>query len=218
MLPCSKRLQAILDCIHGSVLADIGCDHGIVCVNAILSQRVKKAYACDIAEGPLQKAKETIRLTGVQNDVTCVQMNGIEALADDVDIVVIAGMGAKTIVSILDNANRLEGIQFIVSPHNDTQELRKYLQDNHFYIDTEQMVYDANHYYPILCVRYTPNQTQKMTSWEIEFGKNCVESKDYLDYLLMMEKKYKHLLTIIPKDKQESIQKKYNLLRKKDTL
>ncbi len=218
MIPCSKRLQKIIDCIDGNVLADIGCDHGYVAVNAVLDYRVKKAYACDIAPQPLERAKNTIRQAHVEEQVTCLLMNGMEDLPEDVDHVVVAGMGAHTLMSILDQANRKEEIKFIFSPHNDAPSFREYLRDHHFQIIREQIVYDANHYYPIMECIYEKNVTMQFTDWEIQFGKNVVENIEYHEYIQHLTYKYEKLLKQIPEDKQTKIQTQYDLLRKKDTL
>ena len=65
MIQTSKRLSTLVEWIDGTVLADIGCDHGYVAVNAILLEKVENAYACDIAQGQLENAKKTERFMGV---------------------------------------------------------------------------------------------------------------------------------------------------------
>ena len=60
MIPCSNRIQEILEWVNGDCIADIGCDHAYVVCNAILNHQSKKGYACDVAQGPLDNAKKTI--------------------------------------------------------------------------------------------------------------------------------------------------------------
>ena len=60
MIPCSNRIQEILEWVNGECIADIGCDHAYVVCNAILNHQSKKGYACDVAQGPLDNAKKTI--------------------------------------------------------------------------------------------------------------------------------------------------------------
>ena len=90
MISVSKRLQAIVDWIDGTILADIGCDHAYVAIEAIRQKKVLKAYACDIAQGPLNNAKKTIEELGLQDKIECVLMDGISGLSSEVDFVVIA--------------------------------------------------------------------------------------------------------------------------------
>ncbi len=59
MVRLGKRLQAIHDLVDkDSVVADIGCDHGLLCIALLESGTAKKAYACDIAASPLKRAIE----------------------------------------------------------------------------------------------------------------------------------------------------------------
>ena len=67
----SKRLQAIVSLIEGHCLADIGCDHGYVIMEALQQKRIQKAYACDVAPGPLDNAKRNIHLHHLEEQVTC---------------------------------------------------------------------------------------------------------------------------------------------------
>ena len=69
----SKRLQLIADVIskykQGSVLADIGSDHGYLPCYLIKNKIITCAYACDVAQGPLDSAKETIKQYGLEDKV-----------------------------------------------------------------------------------------------------------------------------------------------------
>lgn len=210
------RLSKIIEWIQGDCLADIGCDHALVCVQAIMKRKVKKAYACDIADGPLQRAKETIALFHCENTIVCLKMDGLEHLPDDVDIVVIAGMGAKTIASILDRANVRKGLHFLFSPHTDASDLRMYLVCHGYTILRERFVYEDQHYYPIMDVMYR-NTHQTLSAYETLYGKNCLQEEDYSAYLYHMETKLKKLLIQIPKDKQAHIQKQFELLKSRES-
>ena len=60
----SKRLQLIADVIikykQGSVLADIGTDHGYLPCYLVENKIIASAYACDVAKGPLESSKEAV--------------------------------------------------------------------------------------------------------------------------------------------------------------
>ena len=52
----SKRLSVLASFVNkGDVVADIGCDHAQLCCALVKSGQVDKAYACDIAQGPLMQ-------------------------------------------------------------------------------------------------------------------------------------------------------------------
>ena len=55
------RLQAVVDMVDtGSVAADIGCDHALVCIALIERGISSRCYACDVAHGPLSRARQAI--------------------------------------------------------------------------------------------------------------------------------------------------------------
>ena len=97
MIPCSNRIQEILEWVNGECIADIGCDHAYVVCNAILNHQSKKGYACDVAQGPLDNAKKTIEENHLSDFVSCRLLDGIQGLESDVDQIIICGMGGKLI-------------------------------------------------------------------------------------------------------------------------
>ena len=59
----SKRLAAIAEMVgECESMADIGTDHGYIPIYLIEQKKVKRALAMDVKEGPLERAKEHIRL------------------------------------------------------------------------------------------------------------------------------------------------------------
>ena len=58
MISVSKRLQAIVDWIDGTILADVGCDHAYVAIEAIRQKKVIKAYACDIDSRTIEQCEK----------------------------------------------------------------------------------------------------------------------------------------------------------------
>ena len=99
------RIQKIADMINkGVVLADIGTDHAFLPILAIKQKKVQKAYACDIAKGPLEIAKRNIQAENLDTQIETILSNGFEHVPQDVDVVVIAGMGYYTAKDILEAA------------------------------------------------------------------------------------------------------------------
>lgn len=209
MIECSKRLQAIIDWIDASVIADVGCDHAYVAVDAVLEKKAKKAYACDIAKGPLQRAKHTIESYQVENQVSCILMDGIENLPEDVEQIVIAGMGSSTIISILEEGVK-DHISLLLSPHKDAHLLREYLSNNGFEIIKEKIIQEDLHFYPILKVK---KGFQNLTQDDIYYGYNVEDSKEYHDFIQYECQKWSNILKKIPDDKQEEVLKRLNILK-----
>lgn len=198
MIPCSNRIQEILEWVNGDVIADIGCDHAYVVCNAILNQQAKKGYACDVAQGPLDNAKKTILDNQLSDQVTCCLLDGIQGLHDDVNQIIICGMGGKLIIDILSKGKLYPGLRLLLSSHKDDYALRKYLMENKIHIVREKMIYDNNHYYPILdCVVNTT--VQNISEAHLHFGMNMLRNDTYQDYLDFEENKYKNILSKVSK-------------------
>ena len=51
----SKRLEMVAGLVTQERIADIGTDHGYVPIYLYKQGRIKKAYACDVRKGPLEK-------------------------------------------------------------------------------------------------------------------------------------------------------------------
>lgn len=198
MIPCSNRIQEILEWVNGDCIADIGCDHAYVVCNAILNHQSKKGYACDVAQGPLDNAKKTIEDNELSDFVSCRLLDGIQGLNEDVDQIIICGMGAKLIIDILSKGNLHSGLRFLLSSHKDDFILREYLRDHNIHIVREKMIYDNGHYYPILdCV--VKDYIQDISSAQLHFGMNMKMDSTYLSYLDFEENKYKNILSKVNK-------------------
>lgn len=200
MVPCSKRIRTLLEWVKGPCIADIGCDHAYVAVNSILLHKAEKAYACDVAFGPLENAKKTIMDNEVSDYVIPCLMDGICGLQEDVDQIIIAGMGGKLIISILEKGNMVSGQRLLLSPHKDVEALRLYLSQNHILIQRERMVFDGNHYYPILDCIFDDSKSQGLSSKELNLGKNMVMDPCYFDFLTYLENKYQKILKQVHRD------------------
>ena len=77
----SKRIECIASKIPlESNLADVGCDHGYLIIEAYLNGKVNKAIAIDNKEGPLESAKSNI---SKYLDVRYSLSSGINDIDDD---------------------------------------------------------------------------------------------------------------------------------------
>ena len=54
----SKRLEAVASFVEqGSVIADVGCDHGYIPIYLYQKGMIPKAIAMDVNKGPLERAE-----------------------------------------------------------------------------------------------------------------------------------------------------------------
>lgn len=204
-----KRLEALIEWVKGPVIADIGTDHGIVPIEAVKRNRAEKAYACDIAEGPLERAEKAIEQTGMTGRVIPVLCDGIEGVPKDADQFIIAGMGAETIIHILEDGD-IGDERLLLSPHSHEELLRRYLSDNGFMIIRERRIADRGHFYPIIDAQ---RGGQQLTEAEILYGYNVVQDEDWAQFVQSETARLRSLASRVPEKKQEELLKRLCLLQ-----
>ena len=158
-IPLSKRLLACCDYVTpGERVADIGCDHGYTGIY-LLTQGVASAiFAADINEMPLQSALVNAEKYGVREKRQFFLSDGVRNVPRDFDCMICAGMGADTMVSILDAAPWLKQEQYklILQCQSKTPMLRKYLSDNGWFIHRENVLRDGRFLYTVMEVFFCP--------------------------------------------------------------
>ena len=199
MVRLGKRLQCIFDLVDpGGVVADIGCDHALLCIALVEQGIAKKAYACDVAEGPLTRAISAIQTAQLQEQITTVLTDGIAELPSDVDTFIIAGMGFETIQKILleGRAHWKESCTFLLASHTDVDELRRFLSQHQFVIDQERIVFER-HYYQIIKAHHE-DDAPALTEDEILFGVHMRKEALYRMYWQKEMQKYAAILEKMP--------------------
>lgn len=166
-IPLSKRLQRCADYIGcANRVADIGCDHGYLGISLLKNGQVKSVIAADIRPMPLQAAKENAKRFGFDEQMEFFLSDGASAIPRDFDVMVCAGMGADTMISIIENAPWLKSTSYrlILQCQSKTAMLRKYLNENGFSIVRESAIKDGRFLYSVMEVvfkqevPFTPGQ------------------------------------------------------------
>lgn len=148
-----KRLETIIERMpDAGCLADIGCDHAYVAIEAVRRGRAACALACDVRKGPLQQAAEHILCAGLAGKIETRLSDGLEKVAPgEADTVVVAGMGGPLMERILQG--RLgDFAHFVLSPQSEIPHFRRFLLAEGMQIDEETMLIDGGKYYVILNV------------------------------------------------------------------
>lgn len=191
-----KRLECVLKYINGNTLADIGCDHGYLAIDAVKSKRVNQAYCMDINEMPLKNALENIKKNDLTDKITTILSDGLDNLPNNCDIISICGMGGILISSILEkNIDKLENKLLILEPNNNQNVLRKFLNDNSFLITDEDMCLENGHIYEIIVAK---RGKMNLSIQEIDFGpinlrkKNVLFMKKYNNIINTLEENLKN--------------------------
>ena len=149
----SFRIRKLAGMVRpGLITADIGTDHGLLPILIVEQAKTEKAYACDVAEGPLAQAKANIAAHGLEGKVIPVLSDGFEHVPDDIQCAVLAGMGPHTAVRILEQAgDRLRRIdQIIVQVNDDVPMVRRWACAHDFVIRQELTIEDRGHFYTAL--------------------------------------------------------------------
>lgn len=137
-------------------LVDVGTDHAYLPVYLLCRGHIASAIASDINADPLRHAKETALHYGVSQQLDLRLCPGLDAItAQEVDTVVIAGMGGETIAAILDAApwTRSGDTLLILQPMTKAEMLRKWIYDKGYYFTEESLVWDKNFLYPVFLAR-----------------------------------------------------------------
>ncbi len=189
-LTLQPRLQLLADLIPpGSVVADVGTDHGYLPAWLLQQGRIPRAIASDINEKPLRHARQTASDCGVADRMEFRLGAGLEGYAPgEADVIVIAGMGGETIAAILASAPWTKcGVLLLLQPMTKAEFLRAWLADKGYAFTGEHLVFDKNYLYPIFCV--TGGERRKLTDEEAFGGRLLDGDPLYGTYLTQQMKR-----------------------------
>lgn len=161
-IPISPRLLACAGFIHpGDRVADIGCDHGYLGIYLLQENIASAVIAADINEGPLQAAFHNAHKYACADRMRFYLSNGVRNVPHDFDTLVCAGMGAETMISILDAAPWLKSNQYrlILQCQTKTYLLRHYLSQQGWNISQEIVLRDGKFLYTLMEVCWDPGHT-----------------------------------------------------------
>ena len=170
----TPRLRMVGKLIPAGVrLTDVGTDHAYLPAALIGEGKIPSAIAADLRQGPLARAKETVRQAGLTGKVAFRLCDGLSGIRpDETDAVAIAGMGGETIAAILSAAlwTRERGTPLILQPMSSMPELRGWLQANGFCIEEERLAREGDTLYTALLVR--AGEMPPLSPAELWAGKN----------------------------------------------
>ena len=177
----------------GAVAADIGCDHGKLSAWLAGSGRCPFVFACDLREGPLQKARATCAPWADRVEFRL--GSGLEVLhPGEAQDIIIAGMGAQTIMEILDDAPWVfdERYNLILVPATKHSLLRRWLAQRGFALRDETLCNAAGRWYTVMNARYTGECFEPSALWCLSGRtQNQPGAQDYRTQQLVKVKKYR---------------------------
>lgn len=224
----SKRLELVASFVpRGSRVADIGTDHGYIPIYLTEEGICAGAVAADVREGPLCRAREHIRERGLESRIQVRLSDGLKEIGpDEADTVVIAGMGGQLVIHILEDGRHMWDTvkTWILSPQSELDKVRRYLEEQGFFISREAMTLDEGKYYTVMGVRREDGDSEDCRKcgalrngeaprngevpqngealwgyekpWEYLYGKLLIAEKNpvLLDYLCQEEGRLKGIL------------------------
>lgn len=166
----SNRLLACCSFVApGDRVVDVGCDHGYLGIHLLLEGIASFVVASDVNEQPLESALHNAYKFGVQGRMSFYQSDGVHSIPRDFDSMVCAGIGADTIISIMEAAPWLKDRKYrlILQCQSRRPQLRKYLNSNGFRIRQETLAKDGKFIYPIMEAVYDPGEVLSPAQFHI---------------------------------------------------
>lgn len=175
----SKRLYAVAGLVtEGASVADIGTDHGYVPIYLVERGIASKVIAMDVNQGPLNRARMHIVGHGLGDRIETRLSDGLARIRPgEVDTVIVSGMGGPLTIRILQEgkevADQLNAL--ILQPQSEICRVRRFLTENGYRIEQEDMVLEDGKYYPVM--RVVHGTKEPYEEWEYLYGKRLPEAR-----------------------------------------
>ena len=177
-------------------VADIGCDQALL--SELLAKRKMYSVSADIKQNIVDNAKKRLENLKLDHYVKFVVSDGVENISDDVDVIVLSGMGAFTILNIISKAKKIYKKVITIS-HSNNNILRTKMLDFGYKILAEEIIYDKNKYYNLIV--FIPGKA-KYKEDEILLGLNHKNKELFIKKLKLDLKKYNNIYS---KSKEKNI-------------
>lgn len=194
----SLRLSSLTKFVnYNDKIIDIGCDHALLDIFLVKSDLVKSIIASDINVQALNSGIKNIENEGLSDKISARLGDGLNVLTDkdNIDTVIISGMGTNTIIGILNNDHLNDINKLIIQSNNDHTMLRKYVTKLGFFIKSEEYFQDnKKNYINIVFVR----GNKKYSKIDLTYGPILKHNKPYLEFEINNIEKIEEL---VPKNK-----------------
>lgn len=194
----SLRLSSLTKFVnYNDKIIDIGCDHALLDIFLVKNDLVKSIIASDINVQALNSGIKNIENEGLSDKISARLGDGLNVLTDkdNIDTVIISGMGTNTIIGILNNDHLKDINKLIIQSNNDHTMLRKYVTKLGFFIKSEEYFQDnKKNYINIAFVR----GNKKYSKIDLTYGPILKHNKPYLEFEINNIEKIEEL---VPKNK-----------------
>ncbi len=185
----SVRLKSLVKYIdNNDKVIDIGCDHALLDIYLVHNKKLSKMIVSDIHKNALDSGITNIKKYGLEDKIEARLGNGLDVLSsfDQIDTVLISGMGTMTIMNILDNEYVDKIRKLVIQSNRDYDILREKVVNMGFYIESEEVVTERGKIYiNIVFLRGQKNYT----NIELKYGTtNMINKSLYYNYLISKDK------------------------------
>ncbi len=214
------RIKKIVELIPKNCkkIVDVGCDHCYLTL-AIRKKGINtQIVASDIRKKPLESCQKTCLKYNLKN-VSMILSDGLKEIDDDYDVLVIAGMGGKTILEILEKSDHnFANKTLILQSNNAEEKIREFVYKNDLSITKEDIIKEKdNYYYLVVISRKGEKILNKEEVLMGLFFKQKEVSLVVKDYFLQKVSHLQKVLTLVEKkdnNKKLAIEKKILLIKK----
>ena len=169
MFNLSERMLMAAKMVRkGKAVADIGTDHAYLPAYLVLNGITSKALACDVRKGPLENAKKTVELYGLEDKISLRLSDGFDEIEPfEADDFIMCGMGGTLMEQLVSRAYWLKdkSKRIIVQPQSHSEDIRRFFIENGFEILCEDACTDSGKLYCAMAAEYTGNITEKNVSY-----------------------------------------------------
>ena len=151
----TPRLECILKYVTKKTVADIGTDHAYIPIRLVQDGISDKVIASDIKIGPVNAAKRHIEKYALSDKIEVRLGSGLAPIEEnEAEEIIIAGMGGEMIIKILsDDEEKAKGARLILQPMNSQYDLRKFLHENGYEIELEDLATEGTKVYNIIIAK-----------------------------------------------------------------
>jgi len=149
-----QRLKAIAGYIkEGAAVVDVGSDHGLLPIFLAQCGNFRSLTAADISADSLDSARRNVKKYDVSDKVELMVADGLTKVSrNDVDTIVISGLGGETIRDILQSAPWTidSDVSLILQPQSKIDVLCNFLYNSGYSISETHVVVDRGRRYTVI--------------------------------------------------------------------
>jgi tRNA (adenine22-N1)-methyltransferase len=154
-----------------SVVADIGTDHAYLPLYLVKEKACSRVIAVEKSSLNSKTAWETVHFFKLAQKVEVRIGDGLQALNenDGVEVVVIAGLGGKTICSMFQAAvhQLCQHRRFVLQPMGNAALVRRWLAAQGYCFPQERLAFENGHFYEIIAAEKGRLAVTEPFVWEL---------------------------------------------------